>query len=72
MFFYQNSRVTLSGRDMFHIIDDFFSKNGLQGQNVVEICTDGATYMSGKYNGLQGLILKCVPQAKWTHCMLHQ
>ena len=28
--------------------------------------------MSGKYNGLQGLIRECVPQAKWTHCMFHR
>ena len=27
--------------------------------------------MLGKYNGLQGLISECAPQAKWTHCMLH-
>ena len=59
------------GVDMFHIIDDFFSQNGLQWQNVVGICTDGARSMSGKYNGLQGLIRECAPQAKWTHCMLH-
>ena len=60
------------GVDMFPIIDDFFSKNGLQWQNVVGICTDGASSMSGKYKGLQGLILECTPQAKWTHCMLHR
>ena len=52
------------GVDMFHIIDDFFSKNGLQWQNVAGICTDGARSMSGKCNGLQGLIRKCAPQAK--------
>ena len=60
------------GIDMFHIIDDFFSKNGLQWQNVVGICTDGARSMSGKHNVLQGLIRECAPQAKWTHCMLHR
>ena len=57
---------------MFHIINDFFSKNGLQWQNVVGICTDGARSISGKYNGLQGLILECAPQAKWTYCMLYR
>ena len=60
------------GVDMFHIIDDFFSENGLQWQNVVGICTDGARSMSGKYNGLQSLIRECAPLAKWTHCMLHR
>ena len=28
--------------------------------------------MSGKYNGLQSLIVECAPQAKLTHCMLHR
>ena len=36
------------GLDMFHIIDGFFSENGLQWQNVVGICIDGARSMSGK------------------------
>ena len=28
--------------------------------------------MSGKFNGFQVLIRKCVPQAQWIHCMLHR
>ena len=60
------------GVDMFHIIDDFFSENGLQWHNVLGICTDGARSISGKYNGLQSLICECASLAKWTHCMLHR
>ena len=56
--------------DIFNIADKFFLKNGLQWQNVVGICTDGARSVSGKDNSLQGLICECKPQAKWTHCML--
>ena len=41
-------KLRCRGVDMFHIIDDFFSKNGLQWQNVAGICTDGARSMSGK------------------------
>ena len=37
------------GVNMFQIINDFFfSKNGLQWQNVVGISTNGARSMSGK------------------------
>ena len=50
----------------------FFSKNSLQRQNVVAICTDEARpTIFGKYKGLQGLIRECASQAKWTRCMLH-
>ena len=51
---------------------NFFSENNLQWKNVIGICTDGARSMFGKYNGLQSLICKCIPLAKWTHCMLHR
>ena len=60
------------GADVFHIKDDFFSKNGLQWHNVVGLCTNGARSMYGKYNGLQGLILECASQTIWTLCMLHR
>ena len=59
------------GINLFNIIENFLSKNNLDRKKGISLCTDGAKAMSGGYCGLQSLIQKFAPMAKWTHCMIH-
>ena len=60
------------GIDLFNIIDNFISKNNLDWDKCISICTDGAKAMSGSFCGLRSLIEECAPMAKWTHCIIHR
>ena len=58
--------------DLFNIIDNFISKNNLDWEKCISICTDGAKAMSGSCCGLRSLIEERAPMAKWTHCIIHR
>ena len=60
------------GIDLFNIIDNFISKNNLDWEKCISICTDGAKAMSGSCCGLRSLIEERAPMAKWTHCMIQR
>ena len=60
------------GIDLFNIIDNVISKNNLDWEKYISICTDGAKAMSGSFCGLRSLIEECAPTAKWTHCIIHR
>uniref|UniRef100_A0A3P9LFA5 HAT C-terminal dimerisation domain-containing protein n=1 Tax=Oryzias latipes TaxID=8090 RepID=A0A3P9LFA5_ORYLA len=46
--------------------------NGLDWQNCVGVCSDGAASMTGRNRGVIKQILDLAPEAKWTHCFLHR
>ncbi|XP_061600964.1 SCAN domain-containing protein 3-like [Cololabis saira] len=60
-----------TAQECFHCIDNYFSENGMDWQNCVGVCSDGAASMTGKHHGVIVQILNRAPEAKWTHCFLH-
>ena len=60
------------GIDLFNIIDNFISKNNLDWEKCISICTDGAKAMSGSCCRLRSLIEERAPMTRWTHCMIHR
>ncbi|KAE8278788.1 Zinc finger MYM-type protein 6 [Larimichthys crocea] len=61
-----------TAQECFRCIDNYFSENGLDWQNCVGVCSDGAASMTGKHHGVIRQILDRAPEAKWTHCFLHR
>jgi len=41
-----------TGKDVFHVIDTFFSENKLDWKSCIHVCTDGAASMTGRVKGL--------------------
>jgi hypothetical protein len=63
--------ATTKAADMYQLINEFFSKNGLYWKtNLGFICTDGAPSMLGKKSGFGALVQ--VPQVVVIHCFLHR
>jgi hypothetical protein len=55
--------ATTKAADMFQLIDEFFSKNGLNWKTKLGfICTDGAPSMLGKKSGFGALVQVEAPQ----------
>lgn len=58
--------------ELFKIIDSYLTEAGIKWEDCLGICTDGAQSMAGKRAGLQALIKRVAPKAKWTHCFIHR
>ncbi|KAL6472591.1 hypothetical protein MHYP_G00187790 [Metynnis hypsauchen] len=54
------------------MLDCFLTENGLKWENCIGVCSDGAQTMAGMRKGVQALIKKASPNAKWTHCVIHR
>ena len=67
---------SLSGRttadEIFKKVNDFVVSNGLNWENCVGICSDGAAAMTGKHGGVVTRIKQVAPGAKFTHCSIHR
>ena len=50
--------------DLFNIIDNFISKNNLDWEKCISLCTDGIKAMSGSCCGPRSLIQERAPMAK--------
>ncbi|XP_078802871.1 protein FAM200A-like [Oryzias latipes] len=59
-----------TAEECFRCMDNYFTENGLDWQNCVGVCSDGAASMTGRHRGVIKQIL--APEAKWTHCFLHR
>lgn len=64
--------MSTKGRDIFTLINSFFSENQLEWKNCVSVCMDGAKSMSGHITGLVGFIKNVSPECNFTHCVLHR
>lgn len=64
--------VSTKGRDIFALLDSFFSANRLDWKNCVSVCMDGAKAMSGHITGLAGCIKNVSPECNFNHCVLHR
>ncbi|XP_023813414.1 SCAN domain-containing protein 3-like [Oryzias latipes] len=61
-----------TAEECFRCMDNYFTENGLDWQNCVGVCSDGAASMTGRHRGVIKQILDLAPEAKWTHCFLHR
>ncbi|XP_061589540.1 SCAN domain-containing protein 3-like [Cololabis saira] len=61
-----------TAQECFRCMDNFFSENGMDWQNCVRVCSDGAASMTGKHHAVIRQILDRAQEAKWTHCFLHR
>ncbi|XP_073711484.1 SCAN domain-containing protein 3-like [Misgurnus anguillicaudatus] len=61
-----------TAQECFRYMDNYFKENGLDWQNCVGVCSDGAASMTGRHHGVVRQILDRAPEAKWTHCFLHR
>ncbi|VVC31043.1 Ribonuclease H-like domain,Domain of unknown function DUF4371 [Cinara cedri] len=60
-----------SGKGLVHTIMHEIDKLGLKRENLVGQGYDGASSMSGIYNGVQKNICNLVPHALYVHCAAH-
>lgn len=61
-----------SSQSLKKVIDILFTRHGLSLSQLRGQGYDGASNMSGKFNGLKSLILKENPSAYFIHCFAHQ
>ena len=61
-----------TAQECFRCMDNYFTENGLDWQNCVGVCSDGAASMTGRHHGVIRQILDRAPEAKWTHCFLQR
>ncbi|KAL2096421.1 hypothetical protein ACEWY4_008569 [Coilia grayii] len=61
-----------TAQECFRCMDIYFTENGLDWQNCVGVCSDGAASMTGRHHSVIRQILERAPEAKWIHCFLHR
>ena len=64
--------TTTRGKDIFNVIDKFFTENNLDWNKVIECSMDGAPSMMGKNIGLLGILSREYPHIKINHCIIHR
>ena len=62
---------SIKGYNLARMIMTYLEDCGLDLLKVRAQCFDGASNMSGKYNGVQALIKERVPLANYVHCKSH-
>ena len=63
-------RTTL--KDIFNVVDAFFTEKSLNWTRCSSICTDAATSITGTIKGFVTLAKEKNPNVKWTHCIMHR
>ena len=62
------------GPDIFFKVDEYFTTAGLQWENCVGVCTDGAGAVVGKPAGFVAKVKEDAnpERATFAHCMIHK
>lgn len=60
-----------SGRQYFELVKNVLIYLGIDIKTVINSSFDGASNMSGKYNGLQAALKEIAPDMIYTHCYAH-
>jgi zinc finger BED domain-containing protein 5/7/8/9 len=71
-FFCQELKQTITGKDIFEMVDANVKKNNLKWENCVSVCTDGAPTMQGRKKGFVSHVVKKNQSVKIVHCMIHR
>ncbi|XP_078487698.1 zinc finger BED domain-containing protein 5-like [Ciona intestinalis] len=64
--------ATTKGRDVFNILERYFTENELDWGNLVGCTTDGAPSMLGRKSGFQAYVKAVAPKATLVHCYIHR
>ena len=70
--FCQPLSTTKTGKDMFNMVDKFFTENLIDWAKCLTVCTDGAPSMIGCRKGFVAHVKKVNPSVQVIHCMLHR
>nr|XP_042913991.1 zinc finger BED domain-containing protein 5-like [Parasteatoda tepidariorum] len=57
---------------LFAILNDFKNKGNTEWKNCIEMCTDGARSILGRFQSKHALVKQRSPQCVWTHCIIHR
>ena len=73
LLFCRSLKCHTKGEDIFFKVDDFFTTAGLQWENCIGVCTDGAGTMMGKCAGFVVKVKEhaTLERVTFTHCMIH-
>ena len=74
LLFCRSLKSHTKGADIFFKVDEFFTTAGLQWENCIGVCTDGAGAMMGKYAEFVAKVKEhATPErVTFTHCMIHR
>ena len=61
-----------TGKDIFNVVDAFFTEKSLNWTRCSSICTDAAAFMTGTIKGFVTLAKEKNSNVKWTHCIIHR
>ncbi|GMH35000.1 hypothetical protein BSKO_02861 [Bryopsis sp. KO-2023] len=64
--------TTTTGADVFNMCDKFFIDEGLDWNNCVALCVDGAPSMLGARNGFVARVKRVNANVHAIHCLLHR
>ena len=59
-------------KDIFNVVDAFFTDKSLNWTCCSSICTDAAASMTSTKKGFVTLAKEKNPNMKWTHCIIHR
>ena len=65
-------KTTTTAIDVFELVKNFFSENGIDLQMIGSVCTDGAPSRLGNRSGFAALMKREIPTLQATHCFLHR
>ena len=58
--------------ELFNIIGSYLAEQGIEWENCLAVCTDGAQSMAGETNGLRALIMRVSPKPQGTRSIVHR
>ena len=63
--------TTATGADIFNVVDNF-QQQGINWENCVSLCTDGAPAMFGARHCFTARVSQINPSVQVVHCLLHR
>ena len=63
--------TTATGADIFNVVDNFQQEEGINWENCVSLCTDGAPAMLGARHGFTARVRQINASVQVVHCLLH-
>ena len=61
-----------TGQEIFRVTHEFFTANGIDWNNCLNVCTDGASAMVGGGRGFVALVKRQNRAIEITHCCIHR
>ena len=61
-----------TGQEIFRVTHEFFTAHGIDWNNCLNVCTDGASAMVGEGRGFAALVKRQNPAIEITHCCIHR